>query len=143
MSTLVLIVFVLYFVDNIKPKKTDIKFYNISNNQNFMKKCEIENNQNKISIYLDTTSEIFKQQNYHSYISGDGVGKNINLKMYLISKQDSSCFEIKSYCYENTNLDNLKFLGYYNNKFIKQDQKYNLAIYVPENEILYMTDIEI
>lgn len=141
MTTLAIIIFIIYFANNVIPKKAKKEFDNISHDNSFIKNYSIEKQNARIAIYLDTTSEIFKQYNYHSYISGEGTGRKINLQMYLIS--EDSCYQIKTHCYEYTNAENLKFIGYYYNKFIKQNEKYNLAIYVPENEILYKTNIEI
>lgn len=135
--------FFMYFINNIIPKKTNIKFDNISTDNSFVKNYTIENKNGRIAIYLNTSDEIFKQYDYHSYISGDATGRKINLQMYLICEKDSSCYKIKTYCYDYSDMENLKFLGYYYNKFIRQNEKYKLAIYVPENEKLYITDIQI
>ena len=136
-----MIVFIIDFANNIIPTKINNQFNNISKDKNFINNYTVKNEKGRIAILLETTSQIFKQYDYHSYISGDATGKKINLEMYLISEMQ--CYKIKSYCYEHTNIENLKFLGYYYNKFIEKNEKYNLAIYVPENDILYVTDIQI
>ena len=140
---LVLIVFAIYFFSNIIPRRTKYKFAETISEQNFINNYEIENQNRRIAIFLNIKDTIFKQYDYHSYISGEGIGKKIELQLYLISEDKSVCYKIKSYCYNYENAEELKFMGYYYNMFIDKKEKYNLAIYVPDTEILYMTDIKI
>ena len=140
---MVLIVFGIYFFTNIIPRKTKYKFAETILEQDFINNYQIENQNERIAIFLNIKDTIFKQYDYQSYISGAGTGKKIELQMYLISKDTSLCYKIKSYCYNYENAEELKFMGYYYNKFINKNEKYNLAIYVPDTEILYMTEIEI
>ena len=134
-------IFGIYFIENIKPKRTKFEFTNISKEADFINNYDIVNKNGRIAIYLDINSAIFKEYNYHSYISGDGIGRKINMKAYLISEDEFICYKIKCNCYDYSNMENLKFMGYYYENFIKSDKKYKLAIYVEDTNIMYVTDI--
>lgn len=140
---LISIFFITYFISNIKPNKEKFEFSNIVNENEFINSYKVERKSKRTAIYLEINSNIFKEYNYHSYISGDGVGKMIFLQMYLISDDNKECYKIKSYCYDYSDLNDLKFIGYYYENFINNKKKYKLSIYVPETDILYSTDIEI
>ena len=142
-TILVIITFLIYFISNVKPKKVKYSFENTIENENIINNCIIEKNGSRTAIYFDTIPEIFKEYNYHSYISGDGVGRKIWLQLFLVSEKKDICYKIKSYCYDYSDTNNFKFLGYYYNNFIKKNEKYNLAIYVPETDNMYITNIEI
>ena len=62
----VFIAFMLYFLSNIIPKKTNYNFEKILLDKSFITNYEIENKNGRIAIYFDTKSDIFKQYNYHS-----------------------------------------------------------------------------
>lgn len=142
-SLLIITIFVLYFINNIKPSKRKFEFDNPIEDSSFITNYVIEKNNGRNAIYFDTNSEIFKEYHYHSYISGDGIGRKIDLQTYLVSEDKKQYYKIKSYCYDYSNTEELKFIGYYYDKFIETDQKYNLAIYATETDKLYITDIEI
>lgn len=142
-SLLIFITFMLYFIDNIKPSKIKFNFENSIRDMSFVKNYQIERKNGRIAIYFETSSEIFKEYNYHSYISGDATGRKINLQTFLVSEDNTICYKIKSYCYDYSNTEDLKFISYYYEKFINTNKKYNLAIYTTETDMLYITDIEI
>ena len=140
---LILIIFIIYFYGNKIPRKIEYNFTQKVLEQTFINQYEIEKNDEEIKIFLNMKDTIFKHYDYHSYVSGDGSGKKLQLEMYLISEDEALCYKIKSYCYDYQNIEELKFMGYYDNKFINKSQKYNLSIYVPDTEILYITNIEL
>ncbi len=143
-SILIIIVFstfIVYFLSNIIPKKIS---YNFENTEIFeLKDYNIENKSGRIAIFFNTNSSLFKEYKYHSYISGDGVGNKIFLELFLISKDKEICYKIKSICYEYEDKENLKFMGYYYDMFIDKKKEYNLAIFIPDTNILYDTNITI
>lgn len=143
MLLILIMIFTVYFISNIKPNKVKYNFENYIKDDSFIKDCYIENNKTKTTIYFETNSEIFKEYNYHSYVSGDGCGKKIRLETYLISKDKTLCYKIKTNCYDYSDVDNIKFVSCYYNNFIKSNTKYNLAIYAVETNTLYLTDIEV
>lgn len=143
-SVLVIIVFstfIVYFLSNIIPKKIS---YNFENTEIFsVNDFNIENKSGRIAIFFNTDSSLFKEYKYHSYISGDGIGNKIFLEMYLISKDKEICYKIKSICYDYDNKENLKFMGYYYDMFIDKQKEYYIAIFIPDTNILYDTNITI
>lgn len=142
-SLLIVIIFMLYFISNIKPSKKQFNFANSIKDRSFIKNYQIERKNGRIAIYFETNSEIFKEYNYHSYISGDATGRKIDLQTFLVSEDNNICYKIKSYCYDYSNTEDLKFIGYYYENFIDTNKKYKVAIYTTETDMLYITDIEI
>ena len=138
----IIIILIIYYASNIIPQKKNFKF-NYINSQEFINNYEVQDNNGRIAIYLNINSKVFKNYDYHSYISGDGTGPKIFLEMYLVSEDKELCYKIKSNCYDYQNLDDIKILGYYYEMFINKQKKYNLAIYIPVNDLLYITDIDI
>lgn len=143
MVLMLAIAFFIYFINNVKPKKIEFNFNKCVEEESFINRYAIEKNKQKITLYFETNSEIFEGYNYHSYVSGDGYGKKIKLETYLISEDKSICYKLKTNCYDYTDIDNIKFVCCYYNSFIKLDQKYKIAIYVEDKDILYLTNIEI
>ena len=136
------IIFIVYYTCNVVPKEKKIEFNKIES-KDIIKEFEIQNKKVRTAIYYTLNSEIFKQYNFHSYVSGDGTGRKIYLETYIISKDKEKCYKIKTNCYDYQDPKRLKFLGYYYNFFIDKRKEYNIAVYIPDNDILYITNIEI
>lgn len=139
---LILLIFVIYIMFNITPKKEKFEFDNVVEDSHIVNH-KVDNLSGRVSIYFELDSSIFQAYNYHSYISGDGNGEKIYLKSYLLSEDKDTCYEIKSFCYDYSNKQNLKFIASYYDKFIDTSKKYKLAIYVVDTNICYITEIEV
>lgn len=142
-SLLILLIFLICMIINAMPNKENYDFPNIIESASVIKNSTIDNKSGRVSIYFDTDSSIFKAYDYHSYISGDGYGEKIYLNTYLVSEEDNMCYKIKTYCYDYSDSQNLKFIVSYYDKFIDTSKRYKLGIYVIDTEIFYITDIEI
>ena len=89
LNLLIIIIFILYFINNIKPCKKQFDFENSIRYTSFINNYRIEKNNGRIAIYFETNSEIFKEYNYHSYISGNSTGRKIDLQTFLVSEDNT------------------------------------------------------
>ncbi len=141
-AILIIITFSIYILNNAMPKRKELNFNNLSE-EIVINNSKVENLSGRVSIYFDTKADIFKAYDYYSYISGEGHGEKIFLKTYLIPEDEDSCYEIKSFCYDYSDSENLKFIASYYENFLDDSKKYKLAIYVIDTDMCYITDIEI